>query len=214
MSMLVEVAIAANQVEVTLDELLVLGNKKNRRQYLELAVLASVRGLRILADEPFVLDPDAYLTELVERHGFNRESVRAELSEDTRRLRLFLEAECRLLRDLGVSERATARIRKDLGGLIQSSPEDVAGLSGLLSDLVKTLEGEFERLEDESRHDAVIRKLVGVFEALGGALVVGVDAVAGAAATPVTGGLSLIGAGASGVLGTEAVSRGAKRALG
>jgi hypothetical protein len=98
--------------------------------------------------------------------------------------------------------------------LIQSSPEDVAGLSGLLSDLVKTLEGEFERLEDESRHDAVIRKLVGVFEALGGALVVGVDAVAGAAATPVTGGLSLIGAGASGVLGTEAVSRGAKRALG
>jgi hypothetical protein len=93
--MLVEVAIAANQVEVTLDELLVLGNKKNRRQFLELAVLASVRGLRILADEPFVLDPDGYLTELVERHGFNRESVRAELSEDTRRLRLFLEAECR-----------------------------------------------------------------------------------------------------------------------
>jgi hypothetical protein len=57
MTIMVEVALAANTVETVLDELLVLGNRKNRRKYLELAVLASVRGLRVLSEEPFVVDP-------------------------------------------------------------------------------------------------------------------------------------------------------------
>jgi predicted regulator of Ras-like GTPase activity (Roadblock/LC7/MglB family) len=59
----------------------------------------------------------------------------------------------------------------------------------------------------------MLRTLTGVLQALAGALVVGADAVVGAAAAPVTAGISIFGAAASGALGTDLFNRGTSRAL-
>lgn len=214
MTILIEVALAANNVETILDELFVLGNRKNRHQFLELAVLSSLRGLRILCEEPFVINPDQYLADLDKSYGANPSSVREVLRQDTARLRLFLEAECQLLRDLGVSERVVERVRRNLATAIQSDGQTLEGMSQLIAEVVTMLDYELTQLANNDRYDGLLQKLVGVLEALGGALVVGANAVVGAAAAPVTGGLSVFGAGVSGVLGAEVVSRGAKRALG
>jgi hypothetical protein len=78
--------------------------------------------------------------------------------------------------------------------------------------MLAVLEEEARRLDDES-YRVILRRLLGVFEALGGALVVGANAAVGAAGAPVSGGLSAAGAAMSAVCGTEMFSRGAKRAL-
>jgi hypothetical protein len=213
MSVMVELAIETNAIESRLDELLVLGNRKNRRQLMELAVLSSLRAIRVLEEEPFVVDPDRYLAELEERSDYNLAQVREELREDTVRLRLFLEAECRLLLDLGVSQRAVDRIRRDLAARALGDPEQVEDMRSALNELLATLDSELEHLDDDESHGRLLRRLVGVLEALGGALVVGADAAAGAAGAAASAGLTVAGAGISGAFGTETFTRGVRRAL-
>jgi hypothetical protein len=207
-----EVALAANSVNEILDKCQVLGNRRNRRQWLNLAALASIRGLRVLSEEPFVTNTAGYLNDLAQQYNFNSAAMREDLRQSTVRLRLFLEAECRLLGDLGLSDAAVGRVRLDLIGMIMSGPERPDNLPQVLSHVIAALEQD-ARGQGDDRDQILFRKLLGVVEALGGALIVGVNAAVGAAGAPVTGGLSTVGAAVSGVFGTEMFSRGAKRAL-
>jgi hypothetical protein len=59
-----EVALAANSINEILDELEVMGAEGNRRRFLIRAALASIRGLQVLSDEPFVTHTTAYLADL------------------------------------------------------------------------------------------------------------------------------------------------------
>lgn len=150
----------------------------------------------------------------------NEWAVREELRHDSTTLRLFLAAECRLLRDLGVSDNAVGRIRDAIEGAIQETSEDRESLEGQMrsrlqeqmGSLIQELTNELNRLYDDGRHEKLIAQLAGVFEALGGALVIAGNAAVGAIGTPVTAGISLIGAAVSTAVGTEVISRGVDRA--
>jgi hypothetical protein len=150
----------------------------------------------------------------------NEWAVREELRHDSTTLTLFLAAECRLLRDLGVSDSAVDRIRDSLEKAIREASEDRVTseeqmrirLQGQMWELAGELSDELNRLYDDARHKKLIDRLTGVFETLAGALVIAGNAAVGAVATPVTAGLSLVGAAVSTAAGTEVISRGVDRA--
>ncbi len=81
-----------------------------------------------------------------------------------------------------------------------------------MQSLIETLTGELDRLYDDTRHKKLVARLAGVFETLGGALLVAGNAAAGAIGTPVTAGLSAAGAAVSTAAGVEVISRGVDRA--
>jgi hypothetical protein len=194
--------------------------KRDRRHLLERSVLLSVRGLKLLAQEPFIYDPDEYYDTMRARLDENEWAVREELRHDSTTLKLFLEAECRLLRDLGVSGNAVGRLRDAIEGAIQETSQDRESLEAQvrsrlqeqMGSLIQELTDELSRLYDDDRHEKLIARLAGVFEALGGALVVAGNAAVGAIGTPVTAGISLVGAAVSTAVGTEVISRGVDRA--
>lgn len=194
--------------------------KRDRRGLLERSVLLSIRGLNLLAQEPLIYGPNEYYDSMRKRLNDNEWAVREELRHDSTTLTLFLEAECRLLRDLGVSGNAVGRIRDALEGAIQETSVDRESLEAQvrsrlqeqMGSLIQELTGELNRLYDDDRHEKLIARLAGVFEALGGALVVAGNAAVGAIGTPVTAGISLVGAAVSTAVGTEVISRGVDRA--
>jgi len=226
-----EISLMVNDLDLLLDDFEVQDDKRNRGRLLERAVLLSIRGLNVLVQEPFVTNPDEYLMVMQERFDQNPWVVQEELRQDSTTLTLFLAAECRLLSDLGVSESAVSRIRGALEGAIRGFPaeEEIAtesphageiweptdygeSLRGRMQSLIETLTHELDRLYDDDRHRKLIARLAGVFETLGGALLVAGNAAAGAVGTPVTAGLSAIGAAVSSAAGIEIISRGVDRA--
>jgi hypothetical protein len=97
-------------------------------------------------------------------------------------------------------------------GEIREPYEYTQDLRDRMQSLVETLTNELDRLYDDARHKQLISRLAGVFETLGGALVVAGNAAAGAIGAPVTAGLSAAGAAVSSAAGVEIISRGVDRA--
>jgi hypothetical protein len=225
-----EISQMVNDLDLLLDDFEVQDDKRNRGRLLERAVLLSIRGLNVLAQEPFVTSPTDYLLTMQERLDHNPWKVQEELRHDSTTLTLFLVAECRLLGDLGVSESAVNRIRDALEGAIWEFPLDrltqepphigeiweryefTEDIRDRMQSLIETLTGELDRLYDDTRHKKLVARLAGVFETLGGALLVAGNAAAGAIGTPVTAGLSAAGAAVSTAAGVEVISRGVDRA--
>jgi len=225
-----EISQMVNDLDLLLDDFEVQDDKRNRGRLLERALLLSIRGLNVLVQEPFVTSPTDYLLTMQERLDHNPWKVQEELRHDSTTLTLFLVAECRLLADLGVSESAVNRIRDALEGAIWEFPLDrvirepphigeirepyeyTQDIRDRMQSLIETLTGELDRLYDDTRHKKLIAQLAGVFETLGGALLVAGNAAAGAIGTPVTAGLSAAGAALSTAAGVEVISRGVDRA--
>jgi hypothetical protein len=216
----IEIPQIVNDLDLLLDEFEVQDDKRNRRRLLERSVLLSIRGLNVLTREPFIENPDEYLVSMRGRLNDNVWAVQEELRHDSTTLTLFLAAECRLLGDLGVSDKAVGRIRDTLEEAFREIPADRETfqaqmrhrLQERMESLIAELTAELDRLFDDNRHEKLIARLTGVFEALGGALVVAGNAAVGAAGTPVTAGISLVGTAVSTAAGTEIISRGVDRA--
>ena len=146
--------------------------------------------------------------------------MREEHRHDSTTLTLFLAAECRLLGDLGVSDNAVGRIRDALEGAIRETSEDRetteeqmrSRLREQIRSLIEELTAELNRLYDDSPDKKLIARLAGVFETLAGALIIAGNAAVGAIGTPVTAGVSLVGAAVLTAAGTEVISRGVNRA--
>ena len=181
-------------------------NRGRRTQLLDMGVRASVRGVQALLEEyrtdgrriPDALDPYRVL-----------ESMR----QDEALLRGFVTAECRLLADMGVSATAVERVRHSLDQVLLKPARQPDVTAEQLELLIATLEEDLRGLEDEARDALVARRLGGVFEALAGGLIVGVDGVIGTGLALATGGISAAGAAVSIAAGTEMLSRGAGKAL-
>ncbi len=181
--------------------------KRERRELLEMAARASIRGVAVLVEEQWtndlgVSDDDVYRS---------LETMR----QDQALLRAFVVTECRLLTDIGVSPEAVDRVRDSLENVLltldgpvsfEQSTEKLLGLLG-------TLQRDLEELESEAHDELVKDRLIGVIEALAGGLIVGGDTAAGTAGAPVTFGLSVVGAAVSVAAGTELMGRGAQRVL-
>ena len=181
--------------------------KRERKELLQMAVRASIRGVKVLIEEQWTRDL-----------GVSDEDVYRSLEmmrQDQALLRAFVEAECRLLRDIGVSPEAVGRVRQSLENVLLGfeGPPDLDQSMERLDGLMQTLRDDLARLGKEAHDELVRDRLVGVIEALGGGLIVGGNTAAAAAAAPVTFGLSAAGAAVSVAAGTEMVSRGAQKAL-
>jgi hypothetical protein len=221
MAFVEQIVSEANNVNVLLDELKHTSRIRplRRRELLQRALEASVRGVRVLAQEPLITDSQAYLVELSNRNDANPYKIQEELRQDASRLRWFLDAECDLLGALGVSRVTVEVIRDDLVAILTDysivsndgiSPEK---LQERVASLLEGLQRDIDKLEDEKRHDATIQRIRGVLEVLGGGLVI----VADSAAVPATGPAAPLTAGGAALsiaVGTEAIGRGFNRATG
>lgn len=201
-----------NRVNWVLDEFESIHGRGRKRRHrrtelLEMAVLASIRGVEALIDEQWTKDPEYLVTD---EHAF----IAAEwMRQDAALLRAFIAAECRLLEDIGVRPEAVRRIMRGLEGVLldpEGAPEPPVER---LERLIGTLRADLQALEKEGHDELVMRRLTGVLEALGGGLIVATNGIVGAGLTPVTGGLSAAGAAVSGAVGVEMVNRGATKAL-
>jgi hypothetical protein len=118
----------------------------------------------------------------------------------------------RLLADLGLSESAVARIRDSLESAIYEGQRGSDLVEPAMTTLIADLSAELRRLHQDQRHEHLMSRVLGVFETLGGAMVVAANAAAGLPGAPLTGGVTVVGAAVSIAAGTEVISRGIDRA--
>ena len=184
-----------------------LRGKRERRELLEMAAHASIRGVARLVEEQWtsdlgVSDDDVYRS---------LEMMR----QDQALLRAFVTAECRLLTDIGVSPEAVDRVKDSLEKVLLTleGPATPEESTERLLGLLQILQRDLTQLEADAHDELVRDRLIGVIEALAGGLIVGGDTAAGTAGVPVTFGLSAVGAAVSVAAGTEMMGRGAQRAL-
>lgn len=205
----------ANDLADLLDQWEVSDDKKEKRRLLERSVLLSMRSVQVLAQEPLVEDPERYLESITRRHCDNLWGIAEEIRHDYTTVTLFLGSECRMLQDLGLSPVAVQRLRDALERAIMEARRRPEELRGRIDKLLAELRDELRGLYDDRRHERLMSRVVGVFEALGGALVIAANAAAGAAGAPASGGLTIVvGVPLSAAVGTEVISRGVDRAMG
>jgi hypothetical protein len=203
-----------NQVNWLLDEYDAHSRSRRdrgeRRRLLQRAAAASVRGVQALIEDqetkPMVpVDVDIH-------------RALEEMRQDEALLRLFIRTEVRLLEDVGVAAEAIRRIEDSLGRVLLELEGIADRDDHRLFELLEVFERSLEELAAEGRHREVVARLSGVVQALGGALLVGVNGVAGVGTAAATMGLtvavSAAGAAISIAAGTEVMNRGAARALG
>jgi hypothetical protein len=131
--------------------------------------------------------------------------------EDAMLFQAFLEAEGRLFRDLGLDgstcDRLIAAMREMQAEPDWQFPSSTMVDHGLRA-LAQELSGALEQLERDEDHRATLSIVRRGFLVVGGAFVVGANALVGAATAPVTGGLSIAGAAVSASVGGVMVDRG------
>lgn len=218
-----QLTLIANDLAKVLDEWELLGRERSaaarreRRRLLQRAILLSLRGLELVGDEEMFGDPKRFQDTLLTRFGGDPWEDAHRVSPDPVALRLFLAAECRLLRDLGLSGAAIDRLYEALEAALDvvwqggGSAEDLWRVSEGVAEARSQLEQQLSRLSDEDHDDQVRDRIHRLFELLGGALVVAGDVAVVGPTAPVTGGLSAGGAALSVAVGVEAVKAGLQR---
>lgn len=208
------------EINRALDEVESVRDPERRRQRLEQALLASHRVL-----EGFIRDEDLSTTlrqaqEAISAYG----DAASGTVTDPMVFGAFIQAERRLFFDLGldasVVDRLTTAIR-EIGPSWNGAALPVEGLQQHLQDLDHDVTQARERIhakptsaEAESAtpagegHVEGRRVLRRVFLVVGGVFVCGANGIVGAAATPVTGGLSAFGAAASAGFGGAMIGAG------
>lgn len=199
-----------NQVNRLLDEYDTLLEKRRNRdergRLLKRAGFASMRGVEALIEDQrtrefLPLDDDVY--RLLE-----------EMRQDEATLRLFIKTEMRLLEDLGVTREAIKKIEASLGDVLLELGRMTTPAEAQLRQLLDEFEGSLNSLFEEGREREILSRLSGVVQALGGALIVGANGVAGLGLAGVTVAVSAAGAAISIAAGTEVMTTGAAKALG
>jgi uncharacterized coiled-coil protein SlyX len=191
-----------------LDEAESSRDKQRRRERLQEALLASSRALdRLIHDEDII----ATLDIARETTAPYQDAIR-QILDDSMLFGAFLNAERRLLVDLGVEGALVERLIAALRDARAADAEHPVALDAAaerlraLADELAEAREQFQEDESDSRRWNLVRRS---FLVVGGALVVGANALVGAAAAPATGGLSVAGAAVSASLGAVMVDRGA-----
>jgi len=131
--------------------------------------------------------------------------------DDAMLFQAFLEAERRLFRDLGLDGSTTDRLIAAMRGTQAASgwqPPDLTEIDTSLRGLAQELTQAVERVREEDDHRGTLHIVRRGFLVVGGAFVVGANALVGAATAPVTGGLSIAGAAVSASAGGVMIDRG------
>jgi hypothetical protein len=207
-----------NQVNRVLDEFDSIHGRfrgsRRKRELLERATRASIRGVEALVQEQWTRDP-GYLYTVFES-GEDEARMREAMRHDAALLDAFVSAECRLLEDLGAQPEAVCRVRRSLAEVAAYSldPEAIGEpVAEELERLLETLNEDLGALQREEEHEIVKQRLVGSLEVLGGGLVVAADAAVVGGTLPSHGGLAVPAAKISGGAGVGMIRDGVKRAL-
>jgi hypothetical protein len=194
------------EINTALDEIETTGNPERRQQLLAQALVAARRAL-----DEFSRDADLATTLEQARDSVLPYAAGASaVMTDAMLFGAFIQAERRLLGDLGLNTSAVDRLTAEI--------RDVGSSSDGAFKVIEDLQGELNRLQDdvtqmqelarsEEAHAQGRRVLRRVFLVVGGSFVVGANALVGAGATPITGGLSIVGAAVSATLGSEMVAK-------
>ena len=124
-----------------------------------------------------------------------------------------------MLSDLGVDRGVVERIEADLNSSVADILHDETlqangVIEARLLGLIQMLESAMSEIESREDNRQSLQLLQGVLVALAGGTIVAVNALVGAGAIPVTGGLSIGGAALSGAVGQDLVTRGIDKAGG
>jgi hypothetical protein len=190
-----------------LDEAECARDRERQAECRERAILASLRAIDSLRAKPGLAEVSAAGREATRE----LEEAIAQTREDALLFEAFLAAEDRLFRDLGLDESTRGRLMASMREVHASSDWHLPGSERIddgLERLREQLTAAREGLEDEEAHKSKLRLVRRGFLVVGGGFVLGANALVGLPTAPVTGGLSLVGAGVSVGLGSVMVDRG------
>ncbi len=191
---------ALDEAESTRDE-------AKRAEYLERALLTSARAVDGFLGKSDLAETVAAAGEATAQH---RDAIERTW-EDAMLFQAFLEAESRLFGDLGLDrssrDRLTATMRQMHAAAEWQLP-DPEGVNPGLEELREQLAAALEQHRGEEDRRSRLRIVRRGFLVVGGAFALGANALIGAPAAPVTGGLSIVGAGVSMGLGGAMLDRG------
>jgi hypothetical protein len=206
-----QIIVEANNINQALRERNWTRRKRDRRALLGRAVEASLAALPVLAAEPLITDTDRYLGSSFERLGNNGEALREEMRQDALVLQMFINAQCHLLREIGVEPSMIEDIANSMVTIITAGTQYPQGtLSDRLGQLISELQTDLDMIRRESQRDGTAERLAGALGVLGGSLVVAADAAAAVASHGIAAGA----AGASVSVGSAMVGRSLDEALG
>lgn len=206
-----QIILEANNINQALRKRDWTRRKNERRALLGQAVEASLEILPVLSREPLIANTEAYLNASFERLGNNGQALREEMRQDALVLQMFINAECRLLQEIGVGPRMLEETAKSLIAIIsEGTPQPDGTLAEKLNQLIAELREDLAHIRRESQRDGTAARLAGALGVLGGSLVVAADAaaavashgiVAGAAGASVSAGSAMVGRSLDEVLG-------------
>ena len=171
--------------------------KREKERILEKGLVLSLRGLELLREEPLMSNPSRYLEQIRAEMNINPYQVIRDLRQDSTTLTFFLEAETRLLMDLGLTEDTASQIRSALEEVLQDDTLEPGDVSRRLDRLMTNLRTELVRIHNNRRHDQTLDRLIGVLEVLGGGVLIAANAAFVAPGTVLSGPLSPAGAAVS-----------------
>jgi hypothetical protein len=206
-----QIIVEANNINQALRRRTWTRRRRDRRALLGQAVEASLAALPILANEPLIANTYEYLNASFERLGNNGEALREEMRQDALVLQMFINAQCDLLREIGVNSLMLEDIASSLISVIteRTAPPD-ASLADKLGQLISELQTDLDLIREESERDGTAMRLAGALGVLGGSLVVAADAAAAVASHGIAAGA----AGASVSAGSAMVERSLDEVLG
>ncbi len=183
-----------------LDEAESTRDREKQTEYLERALRASARAVDGFLGRSDLAETVAAARDAVSQY----EDAIGQTWDDVMLFQAFLEAERRLFEDLGLDGSTRDRLvgmMREMHSVadwqLPGSEKVDTGLEALREELSAALEG-LEREEDRRGTLRLVRR---GFLVVGGAFVLGANALIGLPAAPVTGGLSVVGAGVSAGLG-------------
>lgn len=196
---LVELSAALDEIETTRNE------GRLRRRYAE-ALAASRRSLREFMRNDDLANTMRQARDVMSPYAEDASSV----VSDAMLFGAFIQAERRLLVDLGASNSAVDRLTAEMHDAGAKSAGEIAVIEDLqnkLSRLQSDVTEMQKRIKDQEENAQSHGLLRRIFLATGGSFIVGANALVGAGAAPVTGGLSIVGAAVSAGLGTAIVAK-------
>jgi hypothetical protein len=195
------------EINRALTEAECIRDRRKQAEFLERALRTSARAIEAMLDDSGLA---ANLSAAGEAAAPYERGIQ-QTWEDAMLFQAFLEAERRLFRDLGLDGSTADRLiaamrsaRAESEWLLPGSTELQPGLTTLATQLSEAL----EQLHQEDNRRATLGLVRRGFLVVGGAFVVGANALVGAAAAPVTGGLSIAGAAVSASAGGVMIDRG------
>jgi hypothetical protein len=186
-----QILVEANNVNLALRKRAWTRRRGDRRALLGQAIEASLSALPVLANEPLIADTENHVRSSLERLGCNEQALLEEMRHDALILRMFINAESRLLAEMGVHAELITGVADALVDVIrEATPIPDQNLQSRLQQLISELSTDLDAIRKEAVRDGTAARLAAALGVLGGSLVVAADSAAAVGSAGASAGLS------------------------